>query len=134
MQRLLLAALLIFNVCQAHAKNVKTREQILAAASQGRIGFLQTIGELEEIVGFTPDKKTVLNYLRIIPELELIATELNFDSLGGDPLYRLKNLVAKSLLKWVNVIDDEISDLALFIKYSNDHTMWQFLEGQSGGS
>jgi hypothetical protein len=103
----------------------------IAEAKKSRIDFIRVVSELEESVAFLERKNEAIQLIGAIPEFERIAVAHGFNNLGGDPLFRLKDDLTRTSIKWLDIRTDSIGAMKIFVRIARPTVNEQFFDEQS---
>lgn len=103
----------------------------IAEAKKSKIDFIRVISELEESVAFLERKNEAIQLIGAIPEFERIAVSHGFDNLGGDPLFRLKDDLTRTSIKWLDIRTDSVGAMKIFVRIARPNVNEQFFDEQS---
>ncbi len=105
--------------------------EIIRRAGLGRVEFIKVASELQGIAPQLTSKTELYEFILLLPKLNRISKDLDFDSWGGSPVGELSFALTHNALKWISFRKDSTDLLKIFLEMSEPQTRYMAAHQQS---
>lgn len=111
--------------------NPPAAHEVVARAREGRATLIAAVSDLKRFIPILDRREKLFAYLEILPELEKIEAQYDFETLGSRPVSSLTTLLTKYGAKWIDLDTVEWGTVKLFFTYADNPTRYSVVSQQS---